>query len=253
MELPGIKGLFLLPLITATIPTDFAEMESALKWPNTDICENPPKRNMLQEWHTEPYGRPSFCLPQQLPEAVMLTPVVTTTQKRGFFLREKQDQLLRPLTWPNGVGCYALMACTYTAFQGCNEPHWMPACILLFPVPRSSPAPPKSRSGSSGTCRHRFILHQPCVRSGGKKKLMHCIMALIVSLSLIQRFYCDSYDSMTCCLPLLPSPDLLSSSFSTDIHWKGHSALWKLLFFRFYKFLPAEVLDDNSAQSMACQ
>lgn len=31
MELTGIKVLFLLPLITATIPADFAEMESALK------------------------------------------------------------------------------------------------------------------------------------------------------------------------------------------------------------------------------
>lgn len=34
MELTEIKVLFLLPLISATIPTDFAETESALKWPH---------------------------------------------------------------------------------------------------------------------------------------------------------------------------------------------------------------------------
>lgn len=76
-QLPGIKVLFLLLLINAKIPTDFAEIKSGLKWPTIDICENLPNRNTPLIQYAAPYGWPSFRLPQQLPEAVMLTVVMT--------------------------------------------------------------------------------------------------------------------------------------------------------------------------------
>lgn len=62
-ELPGIKVLFLLLLINAKIPIDFAEIKSGLKWPSSDICRDLPKRRGTFGTMRSPYGVASFLPP----------------------------------------------------------------------------------------------------------------------------------------------------------------------------------------------
>lgn len=72
-ELLGIKVLFLLLLINATIPIDFVKQNQALNDPPMTFLRIFPTFDMMHM----PYGHPSSRLPKQLPEAVKLTVAMT--------------------------------------------------------------------------------------------------------------------------------------------------------------------------------